>query len=173
VHTTSLVIHVLAAALLVGPQVLLFLAVTPSTWLIEDEALRRQVTRVVTARYGMIAGIAIVLLVVTGLYQYGSMVPADIRDSMADYRFGIIFMVKMALFAIFLGLLVYHVRFIAPRIGRLSDAVVAESREEDIWELDNTRRLSFIVSFFMVLVSVAILVLGVMLSSHGFSYVPR
>jgi len=64
--TISLAIHVTAAALFVGPQILMFFAVIPATWLIEDnEKLRRQVTRVVAARFGMLAMIAIVLLVVT------------------------------------------------------------------------------------------------------------
>ncbi len=170
-HTLSLVLHVTAAVLLVGPQVLLFFAVTPATWLIDDEPLRRQVMRVVTARYGMIAGIALVLLAVTGVYQYMSIVPADVRDHLTSYRFGMIFMLKMALFAVFGGLLAYHVFSIAPRIGRLSDAVAAEHREEDVWALDGARRLSFTISFFMMLAAVLVLVLGAMLGSHEFSYV--
>jgi uncharacterized membrane protein len=171
VHTLSLVIHVTAAALLVGPQVLLFFAVTPATWLIDDEVLRRQVLRVVTARYGMIAGIALVLLVATGIYQYVSLVPADVTGHLSSYRFGTLFMLKMGLFAIFIGLLVYHVWFIAPRIGRLSEAVVADQREEDVWALDSARRLSFMVSFFMMMAALGVLVLGIMLGSHEFSYV--
>lgn len=170
-HTLSLVIHVTAAVLLVGPQILLFFAVTPATWLIDDESLRRQVTRVVTARYGMLAGIALVLLLVTGVYQYASMVPVDVRDHLTDYRFGSLFMLKMALLVVFLGLLAYHVIVIAPRIGRLSDAVVAEGRDEDVWALDGARRVSFVISFFMMLAAIAVLVLGVMLGNHPFSYV--
>ena len=170
-HTLSLVIHVTAAALLVGPQVLLFLAVVPSTWLIEDERLRREVTRVVTARYGMIAGIALVALVITGVYQYVSMVPADIRNHLADYRFGSIFMAKMGLFAVFLGLLLFHVLFVARRIGRALDAVLADGpNPENTYALENARRISLMVSLAMVVVAVAVLVLGVMLGSHEFSY---
>ncbi len=170
-HTLSLVIHVTAAAILFGPQVLLFLAVTPATWLIDDEALRRAVTRVVTARYGMIAGIAIVLLVVTGIYQYMSMVPADIRGNLSSYRFGTIFMLKMALFAAFLALLFYHVFFVARRIVALSEAVVAQGRDDDVAALDAARRTSFLISFFMLMTVLAVVVLGVMLGSHEFSYV--
>lgn len=169
-HTLSLVIHVTAAAILVGPQVLLFLAVTPATWLIDDEALKRAVTRVVTARYGMIAGIALVLLVVTGIYQYFAMVPADIRAHLTTTRWGTIFMFKMGLLGIFLALLAYHVFAIAPRIGRLSEAVVRQHRDDDAYALENARRTSFLVSFFMLITALAVLVLGVMLGSHEFSY---
>ena len=70
--TISLGLHVFFASILVGPQVLLFLAVVPATWLIEDEGLRRSVTRVVTRRFGVLSGISLVGLLATGLYQFYS-----------------------------------------------------------------------------------------------------
>ena len=66
--TISLILHVTAAVILVGPQILMFLAVVPSTWLIEDnEALRRAVLRVVAGRFGMLSVLAIAVLVITGV----------------------------------------------------------------------------------------------------------
>ena len=51
---------------------MLFLAVIPSTWLIEDEPLRRSVTRVVTRRYGMLTSMGYSLLQAMGFRYHGS-----------------------------------------------------------------------------------------------------
>ena len=172
--TISLIIHVTAAALLVGPQVLLFLAVVPSTWLIEDERLRRDVTRVVTARFGTISGVTIVALLATGLYQFYEVVPEAIQDDLSNFRFGLVFILKMTLFTLLLVMIAVHAFVIAPRIGRWSDAVIADPEDEDAaWYLDGQRRWSFLLTLGMVLVSLAILTLGVMLGHHEYSYVER
>ena len=69
-----------------------------TTRLIPDEQLRRDVTRVVTQRFGWMASLAIGGLVLTGLYQLNAVVCVDVRDAMMDYRFGAVFAVKMATF---------------------------------------------------------------------------
>lgn len=166
--TLSLIVHVTAAVLLVGPQVLLFVAVVPSTWLIDDERLRRDVTRVVTARYGMIAMTSLLLVLVTGLYQVYFLVPEPIREEMVEYRFGSVFILKMTLFLVLVGLIGYHTLVLGPRIRRQSDAVIEGSGDEG--ELESARRTSLVVSLVMVLVSLGLLVFGVMLGHHEFSY---
>lgn len=172
--TLSLVIHVIAAAVLVGPQLVLFLAVVPATWLIPEERLRRDVTRVVTARYGMLAGVSLIVLLVTGLYQYFAYVPDEITENLGDYRFAAIFSTKMLFFVIFIALLVVHTVMIGRRIRRLSDQVIADPDDKDAaFALDNQRRNSFLLSAFMLIVSFGILVLGVMLGDHNYSYVLR
>ena len=172
--TFSLIIHVTAAAVLVGPQLLLFLAVIPSTWLIEDERLRRDVTRVVTARFGMISGIAIVALLATGLYQFYQLVPEVVQDDINGFRFGPLFALKMTLFVALVALIAAHAFVFARRIPRWSDAVIANPDDENaLWHLDQQRRWSFLLSFVMILISLATLFLGVTLGHHEFSYVPR
>ena len=120
-------LHVLFAALLVGGQVLLFFAVVPSTWLIEDEGLRRRVTLVVARRFSMIVGISLVGLLLTGLAQFYTdvFVPPDIRESMADFHFGRVFVTKMTLFVVLLGLIATHGAIFGRRIAAISDAVQA------------------------------------------------
>jgi uncharacterized membrane protein len=170
--TVSLIIHVTAAALLVGPQVLLFLAVVPSTWLIEDERLRRDVTRVVTARFGMISSVALAALLATGLYQFYQVVPEFVQDDLSGFRFGPIFILKMTLFTLLVILIAVHALVFGRRISRLSDAVIADPEDETAaWELDTQRRWSFLLAFAMVLVSLAVLFLGVTLGHHEYSYV--
>ena len=169
--TFSLVIHVIAAAALVGPQLVLFLAVIPATWLIPEERLRRDVTRVVTARFGMLAGVSLVLLVATGLYQFFAGVPNDVRDNLSDYRFGSIFMVKMLFFVIFIVLLAVHTVVIGRRVRRLSDRLIANQGDEEAeFALESQRRLSFVLSFFMLLTAFFVLALGVMLGDHNYAY---
>ena len=165
----SLILHVFAAALIVGPQVLLFFAVVPSTWLIDDEQLKRAVTRVVTQRYGMMAGAALVISLVTGLYQFYNVTPDNVSDDISSYRFGWIFMTKMTLFVVLIAMIAFH-SVIGRRIGRLADAVVAGDGDE--FELEDQRRKSLLLTMLMMLVSVGLLAFGVLLGrGSDFSYI--
>ena len=164
----SLILHVSAAVLFIGPQVILFLAVIPATWLIEDQRLRRDVTMVVTQRFGKLSGFALVLLLVTGLYQFYNLVPTAVSDDMMSYRFGALFMTKMILFTIVVALVALHV-VVGKRVGQLTEAVIAGEGEE--FELDNARRRSFLLSALLMFVSFAVLAFGVMLGRGEFSYV--
>jgi uncharacterized membrane protein len=171
--TLSLCLHVLFATVLVGPQLLLAYAVVPSTWLIEDEGLRRSVTQVVTRRYAMLSGISLLGLLVTGLYQFYSddIVPQGIQDEMMDYRWGLIFVTKMTLVVILVALIAVHGFVFGRRIRATSEAV--ERGEADAGALESARRASFLFSTLILLVSVALLFLGVTLGYTGYSEVPR
>lgn len=170
-NTLSLMIHVLAATILVGPQVLMFYAVTPATWMVEDERLKRDLVRVVAGRFAKLAGVAIVLLIATGLYQFYSVVPEAIQGDLNGYRFGMLFMLKMTLVVILLVLIVVHGVVIGRRIGRLADEVIAGTG--DPAALESARRSSFAFSTMMLIVSISILLLGVALGYHDFSYAPN
>ncbi len=164
----SLILHVSAAVLFIGPQVILFLAVIPATWLIEDQRLRRDVTMVVTQRFAKLSAAALVLLLVTGLYQFYSVVPTAVSDDMMSYRFGMLFMTKMTLFVIVVALVGVHI-VVGKRVGQLTEAAIAGEGEE--FELDSARRRSFLLSALLMLVSFAVLAFGVMLGRGEFSYV--
>ena len=118
-----LFLHVAAAAIFVGPQLLLFFAVMPATWLIDDERLRRDVTLVISRRFGKIAAFALLILLLTGLYQFYFIVPDTVSSDMATYNFGRIFMLKMTLFIVVLGLVVLHI-ILGKKIGKLVDTLV-------------------------------------------------
>jgi uncharacterized membrane protein len=168
VDNISLILHVSAAVLFIGPQVILFLAVIPATWLIEDQRLRRDVTMVVTQRFAKLSAAALVLLLVTGLYQFYSVVPTAVSDDMMSYRFGMLFMTKMTLFVIVVALVGVHI-VVGKRVGQLTEAAIAGEGEE--FELENARRRSFLLSAILMLVSFAILAFGVVLGRGEFSYV--
>lgn len=171
--TLSLSLHVFFAAVLVGPQLLLFYAVIPSTWLIEDEGLRRSVTQVVTRRFGMLSGISLVGLIVTGLYQFYSdnIVPPGVREEMMDYRWGLIFSTKMTLLIVLIALTAVHGIVFGRRIRAASEAV--QRGEIEPGQLESARRGSMLFSTLILLVSVSLLFLGVMLGYTGYSEVPR
>lgn len=164
----SLILHVSAAALFIGPQVILFFAVVPATWLIDDERLRRDVTMVVTQRFAKVAGFALVLLLVTGLYQFYNVTPEFVSEDMTSFRFGWLFMTKMLLFTIVVVLVALHI-VVGKSVGRLTEAVIAG--DGDKFELENARRRSFLLSALMMFISFAILAFGVMLGRGEFSYV--
>ena len=171
-HTISLALHVTAAAVLVGPQVLMFFAVVPATWIIEDdERLKRALLGVVARRFGMMSVFAIVTLVVTGIYQYALVIREHAGESPSDYRFGPLFTTKMALFALLLVLILVHTYRFSRRIMRLSDAVIAG--EGDAGELERARLQSFTFSVAILAVSVMLLWLGVALADDSYAWVPR
>ncbi|RLT28570.1 MAG: hypothetical protein DWI48_00390 [Chloroflexi bacterium] len=170
-NTTILALHVLLAVMLVGPQFLLFFAVIPATWLIPDEQLRRDVTRVVTSRFGMMSAISIVGLVITGLYMLNSsLVGTDVRDHMMEYRFGAVFGLKMLTFIILLVAIGVHGAVFGRRIRATSEAV--ERGEVDPGELERARRNSLMFSMIILLLSVAVLFMGVTLGNHDYSMQP-
>ena len=164
--------HVLFAALLVGGQVLLFFAVIPSTWLIDDESLRRRVTLVVAHRFTWIVGISLVGLIVTGLAQFYTdiFVPPDIREEMMEFHFGRVFATKMLLVTILVVMIAVHGAVYGQRIARISDAV--QAGEMDVAELEQARRTSMVFSAFMVLVSIVLIFLGATLGNHAYSHDP-
>ncbi|MYE46081.1 MAG: hypothetical protein F4X25_04910 [Chloroflexi bacterium] len=164
--------HVLFAALLVGGQVLLFFAVIPSTWLIDDEGLRRRVTLVVAHRFTWIVGISLVGLIVTGLAQFYTdiFVPPGIREDMMEFHFGRVFMVKMLFVTILIIMIAVHGAVFGQRIGRISDAV--QAGELDRGELEQARRTSMVFSILMVLVSIVLIFLGASLGNHAYSHDP-
>ena len=167
----SMIIHVTAAAVFVGPQLLMFYAVTPATWLIDDEKLKRQLVAVIARRFGALAAIALVTLLVTGLYQFYTVVPEHIQDDMMSYRFGLVFVTKMTMFTVVIGLVMLHAMVFARRIRRLSAAVEAGDAEPA--ELEQARMHSFLFSGLLLLASFATLWLGVTLGHAEYSYVLR
>ena len=130
-------------------------------------------TRVVTQRFGMLAGVALVVLLATGLYQFYSVVPEAVQEEMTEFRFGMIFMAKMTVFVALLALIVVHVAWLGPRIQRELDAATDTDTDTDTDTLHTLRRRSLWISGAMVAASLAVLALGVTLGHHEYSYAVR
>lgn len=165
----SLIFHVLFATVLVGPQILMFFAVAPASWLIEDDDLRTSLVRVIARRFATLTVIALAGLVVTGFIQLfdDSVVAPAIRASMGDFRWGQIFTVKITLLVVLVGMIAFHAAVLARRIAAVTQEVKAGRVER--WELERARRNSLLFSGLMILVSVAILALGVSLAYYPYA----
>ncbi|HJM89543.1 MAG TPA: hypothetical protein QF624_07950 [Dehalococcoidia bacterium] len=172
--TIVLILHGLAAAVLVGGMVLMFFAVTPATWIMEDEALRRIITRVVARRFAVLSMISLGVLLVTGLLQFASdgILPPHVRDNMMSYRFGLVFTAKMITTIVLVVMIVGHGMWLAPRIARATETVIESPGDEDARiALENIRRQSFAFSFVMLLAAAAVFAMGVTLGSHEYAHV--
>ncbi len=180
-ETIALAIHVTAAAILVGPQILMFLAVVPATWLIEDdERLKRAILKVVARRFGILAGGSIVTLLVTGLYQYYTIVPVNVREAPEEYVFGPIFSLKMIMFTILIVLIYVHAFRYSKKIGALSDQVIAiqddpfsrgaDEASQLRADLERARQKSFGFSVLILGASLMTMWLGVALGHESFAW---
>jgi uncharacterized membrane protein len=165
----SLGLHVLFVSLLVGGEALLFFAVVPSTWLIDDEGLRRAVTRVVTTRFAVLAVVSLVGLLVTGLYQFytDDIVPPDVRENLMDFRWGWVFTTKMTLFVVLVVLIALHGAYFGRRVRETSEAI--ETGDATVEDLERLRRRSLLFSVLMLVVSIALVLLGATLSNHVYT----
>jgi hypothetical protein len=123
----------------------------------------------------MITGIALLALLLTGIYQFTSdtITPPDVQDDINNFRFGRVFMVKMFLVPLLVIVIGVHGMWFGPRIGRATDAVVESNNDpEAVWQMESLRRTSLIFSFAMLILGLAIFGLGVTLGNHGYSHVP-
>jgi|TARA_B110000263_G_scaffold38493_1_gene30048 uncharacterized membrane protein len=163
-ETISLILHVSAAAVLFGPQVLMFFALTPATWFIDDEELKGNVVSTVARRFGIMSAASILVLMATGVYQMQVFAPSNLVET----RWGSILVVKMIAFVVLMILLMIHTMYFSKKIRILSDEVI-NGDEDKVGDLDYLRRQSWLFSFLMLLVTTATLWLGIALGNHQFS----
>jgi uncharacterized membrane protein len=163
-ETISLILHVSAAAVLFGPQVLMFFALTPATWFIDDEELKGNVVSTVARRFGIMSAASILVLMATGVYQMQVFAPSNLVET----RWGSILVVKMIAFVVLMILLMIHTMYFSKKIRIVSDEVI-NGDEDKVGDLDYLRRQSWLFSFLMLLVTTATLWLGIALGNHQFS----
>jgi putative copper resistance protein D len=149
-------IHILAAAIFVGPQVLLFAAAVPAMRTIEDVQQRTRATRMLTTRFGWIAGAALVVLVLTGIENW---LHANDEGLLNADRYFNVLQVKLTLVVVVVVLTALHGGLIGRRLLKLQEANAPEA------EIAETRRWSVILSAAVLLVSVAILFCAALLGS--------
>ncbi len=167
--------HVLGIALFLGPQFFLAFAWVPAARGIDDLPTRLQATRTVTRRFGYIAGAGLVLVIVGGSYLIGDWrgyynVPDDV--GFADLRYGITFMVKMTVFLVMLGVLALHTFVLGPGIlERMEDQAAGRRVSEE--EMRSFRMRSMAASITVLVLTLAILAMGVALSTTSWSLQDR
>ena len=154
-----LFIHIVSAALYVGPQVFLFAAAVPALRTIDDVEQRMRVTRMVTTRFGWIGGGALLLLVITGIFNYDHARDLGFIDSDDFPRYFFVLQVKLTLVTIVVLLTLLHGGLLGRRLLKLQETGASEQ------EIAATRRWSVIVSATTLTLSVVILLCAALLGS--------
>lgn len=162
--------HILGIALFVGPQFFLAFAWVPASRQIGDMATRVQAMRTLTQRFAWIAAAGLGLLVAAGSYLIATWrtyyaIPDE--SGFLDRPYGVLFTVKMALFAALLVITAIHTFRVGPR---LVDAIEAESRgQATAAALRRARTVSTAYSAGGLLLALAIMVLGAMMNTARYS----
>lgn len=170
-HIFFIWMHILGVALLVGPQFFMAFAWIPASRGIDDMRARVKAMRTITRRFGYVGGAGIVLIVTAGSYLI-----ADWRDyyavedsvSFTALRFGVVFIVKMTLFTVMIAALAAHMFWLGPH---QLEALEAQANGERISEAEirSARKISMFTSILALVLSLAIMVMGAMLNTAGWS----
>lgn len=166
-HILFIFLHLLGVAVFLGPQVFLAFAWVPASRGIEDMPTRIKTMRTVTRRFAWIGGAALVVIVIAGSYlianwrEYWGL---DNEVDFTDYRGGIVFIVKMTLFVVMLAVVALHTFIIGPR---LIDAMERQAAADAT--VARLRRQSMTLSIAGLVLTLAIVLLGTMLATIGWS----
>ena len=172
-HIGALWIHILGIALFVGPQFFLAFAWIPASRLIEDLPTRARAMRKITTRFGYLGSVGIVLIVIAGSYLIATWRDwhgegAALDASFIDYRFGLIFIVKMAIFIVMLLIVGLHMFVVGPAQVEAFEELANGDASANSRVL-RLRRVSMAVSITGLLLTLIIMVMGSMLSASVFS----
>ncbi|MBK6318765.1 MAG: hypothetical protein IPI85_09450 [Dehalococcoidia bacterium] len=170
-HIFFIWVHILGVALLVGPQFFMAYAWIPASRNIDDLRVRVKAMRTITRRFGYVGGAGIVLLVCAGTYliiDWRDYYAVDESVSFTALRFGVVFIIKMTLFTVMVAALAAHMFWLGPRqLERLEAQANGERISPD--EVRRARIASMITSVLALALALAIMVMGVMLNSVGWS----
>jgi putative copper resistance protein D len=149
-------LHVLAAAIFIGPQVFLVFVAMPAVRTLADVKARQQVTRAITRGFGALGGGALGVLILTGLWNYN--VAKD--EGLIDFkRYFIALQIKLTLVLIVVVLTIVHGAVLGTRLQRLQ----AENAPED--EVAKVRQWSIMTSIGTLAASILILLCASILGS--------
>jgi putative copper resistance protein D len=149
-------IHILSAVAFIGPQFFLVAAAVPAMQTIEDVKARARATRVMSMRFGILGGGALVVLLITGMLNY-----IHEKDAIDTYqRYFITLQIKLTLVALVVILTILHGAVFGRRLQQLTETNAATA------EIAKARRLSMFASIATMLLSIAILFCAALLGSE-------
>lgn len=150
-------LHILGAVVFIGPQVFLAAVGMPALRSIDDVRSRQQATRAITRGFGVLGGAALVLLLVTGIYNYYQYDLYMDNDSFP--RYFMTMQVKLTLVTIVIVLTALHALLFGRRLQALQESGAPES------EISSARRNSMVASIATLAASIAILLCAALLGS--------
>jgi uncharacterized membrane protein len=118
-------LHVLSAVIFVGPQVFLAAIAMPALRTIDEARARQAAIRRITLGFGVLGGIALAVLLATGIYQYYQFESLIDNDRFPRYFF--LIQLKLTLVTIVIILTVLHGMVLGRRLQRLQEAGAPES----------------------------------------------
>ena len=163
-------LHVIGVAVWLGGQVLTAAAVIPTLRAASDREFWLSALEGFTRRFGRIGIAAMIIIVVTG----GAMIDPRLDQaenfgaSIYDARWGVIFVVKMALWAAMIAVIGLHQFVFGPRQLELARQAVTAG-EGDSPELRRVRHLTIFLSVVGLLLTLLVAGAGAFLGNHNFS----
>lgn len=149
-------LHILGAVVFVGPQIFLAAVVMPAIRDMQDVRARQDLTRRITRGFGMLGGGALVVIFLTGMWNF----TAAQDDGKFDLtRYFWIFNIKFLLFSAVVVLTGLHAFVFGKRLQALQEQDATEP------ELAQARRLSMTASIATLGLSILILLFAALLGS--------
>ena len=145
-------LHIIAATIWVGSQIMMFAVVVPSLRRVESGVSRSQILEVVTTRFGYLGLIALAVLIASGIENIDRYAPGD----MFEFRYGYILAAKLIMFGLVLVLTVIHTLVIGPALLRMQTQALSADNFAANPELAALRRRSILISLLTLLLSLAI-----------------
>jgi uncharacterized membrane protein len=150
-------LHLLAAVVFIGPQVFLAAIAMPAVRSMADAQARQQITRQITRGFGMLGGVALVVLLITGIWNFYDARDADLFDFQ---RYFVILQIKLTLVTLVIILTVLHGAVLGRRLLQLQEQGAPEE------EIARMRQWSMFASIGNLVLSIAILLCAALLGSE-------
>jgi uncharacterized membrane protein len=150
-------LHILGAVVFIGPQIFLAAIAMPAIRDMADVQERQALTRRITRGFGMLGGGALVLILLTGFWNF-SVAQDDGKFDITRYFW--VFNIKFLLFMAVAGLVALHALVFGRRLQELQASGAGEA------ELAEARQMSMMASMATLGVSLLILLLAAILGSE-------
>ncbi len=150
-------IHILAATVWVGPQVMMFVAVAPSLRAIPDAESRFRLLEAFTPRFAWLGFGALVVLLLTGLDNIRRYAPVD----PFDIRWGYILVAKLTMVGIIFVVTAYHTFVVGPTLLRLQGEALQGGENRPA--LRRWRMMSVVLSTLTLVLSILVLLAATLL----------
>ena len=170
-----LMIHLTFITVWIGSQILVGAAVVPTIRRIQDGRTRLDALEVFTRRFNLIAWFSMLVITLTGGMMVSDrigLIEASVGGgSIFDARWGWIFVIKMTLWTLMVGVVGLHSFILGPRQMDLNRAALENETDASRARIRRLQRRSIATSAAGLLLAILVLGAGAFLSNHNFSAV--